>query len=271
MGISFATVGLKALLLPNKFLDGGITGVSLLTNIITNFNISILIILLNFPFVVLGYKQISKIFAIKSLISITLLSLAVHFIEIPLLTHDKLLIAIFGGLFLGAGIGFSIRGGAVIDGTEIIAIYLSKKIRISIGTVILFFNVVLFLIAALLINLEVALYSILTYISASKTADYIIHGIDEYIALTIVSPKNEQIRVAITEQMGYGATLYKGKRGYKTNEHKNDEIEIIHTVVTRLELNKIHNVINEIDENAFIIEYSINDAKGGIIKKKKLN
>ncbi len=268
LGITTASIGLKAFLLPNGFLDGGVTGVSLLTNRLTELDLSLLILIINLPFVALGFRHISKIFALKSLITIIGLAVAVHFVEIEPITSDKLLIAVFGGLFLGAGIGFAVRGGTVIDGTEILAIYISKKIRTTIGTVILMFNVVLFLIAALLVNVEVALYSILTYITASKTADYIIHGIEEYIGFTIISEKNEQIRKAITEEMGYGATVYLGKRGFRKNADADPSIEILHTVVTRLEINRLHAIIDKIDETAFIIEYPINDAKGGIIKKK---
>ncbi len=268
MGIASASIGLKALLLPNHFLDGGVTGLSLLINSLTGFDISILILLINLPFLLLGYKQISKIFAVKSLLTISLLAISVHFIELPTITEDKVLIAFFGGLFLGAGIGFSVRGGTVIDGTEILAIYLGKKIRVTLGTVILIFNVILFIVAAWLINLEVALYSILTYVTASKAADYIIHGIEQYIGITIISEKSEEIRAAITSQMGYGATIYQGKRGFRKETKTEAGIDIIHTVITRLELNRIHAVIDSIDEHAFIIEYNIHDAKGGVIKKR---
>ncbi len=270
-GITSASIGLKAFLLPNLFLDGGVTGVSLLINRLGGINISLLIMLINLPFILLAYKQISKYFALKSFITIMGLAIVVHFVNLPIVTHDKLLIAIFGGLFLGLGIGFSVRGGTVIDGTEVLAIYLSKKFRTTIGTVILIFNIILFSIAAILIDLEVAMYSILTYITASKAADYIIHGIEEYIGITIVSEKSDAIRKAITEEMGYGATIYRGKRGYQKAKRENNDIDIIHTVITRLEVNKLHSVIHDIDEKAFIIEYTINDARGGIIRKKKLH
>jgi uncharacterized membrane-anchored protein YitT (DUF2179 family) len=269
IGIASASIGLKAFLLPNQFFDGGVTGVSLLINQLTGFNISFAILLINIPFLLLGIKHISKPFAIRSFITILALAVAVHFIHWQPLTDDKLLIAVFGGLFLGAGIGFSVRGGTVIDGTEILAIYLSKKFRTTIGTIILMFNIILFIVAALLTNIEIALYSILTYITASRAADYIIHGIEEYIGFSIISDKSEEIRKAITEETGYGATIYKGKSGYRKNGMPEKNIDIIHTVITRLEINKLHRVIERIDSTAFIIEYPINDAKGGIIKKKK--
>ncbi len=270
-GIISASIGLKAFLLPNQFLDGGVTGVSLLINNLTGFDISVLIILINLPFIFLGYKVVSKRFAIKSFFTIIALAVVVHYLELPTVTEDKLLIAFFGGLFLGAGIGFSVRGGTVIDGTEVLAIFLSKKFRTTIGAIILIFNVILFVIVALLINIEVALYSILAYVTASKAADYIIHGIEEYIGLTIISEKSEEIRHALTTQLGYGVTIYNGKRGFSSKYEAGADINIIHTVVTRLELNRLHSVVDSIDLSAFIIEYPINDAKGGVINKKKIH
>lgn len=271
LGIVCASIGLKEFLLPNLFLDGGVTGVSLLLNRLTGLDLSILLIIINLPFLILAYTHISKKMAIKSIFTVAGLAIAVHFINLTALTDDKLLIAFFGGLFLGAGIGFSIRSGTVIDGTEVLAIYLSKKFRTTIGTIILIFNITLFIVAAILVNFEIALYSILTYISASKTADYIIHGIEEYIGFSIISVKSEEIRKAITEELGYGATIYTGKRGYGKRENSNNELDIIHTVITRLEINKLHKVIEDIDDKAFIIEYPINDTKGGMIKKRQIH
>lgn len=268
IGIALASVGLKGFLLPNHFLDGGVTGVSLLINHVTGWNIAWLVVIINAPFIYLGYRQLSGILAFKSVLSILVFAVMLYLIEVPSLTEDKLLIAIFGGIFLGAGIGFTVRGGAVIDGTEILAIYLGKKFRITIGTVILTFNVILFMVAAMVINIEVALYSILTYLVASRTTDYIIHGIEEYVGVTVVSPKSEEIREAITETMGYGVTIYQGKRGYKKMPHLSSEIDIIHTIVTRLDLRQLHNLVESIDPQAFMVEYNVNDTKGGVIKKK---
>ena len=179
LGVISATIGLKAFLLSNNFLDGGAMGVSLLINILTDFDLSLLILMINLPFIIIGYRQISWQFAIRSTISIILLSVLVHFVELPSITSDKLLIAIFGGVFLGAGIGFSIRGGSVIDGTEVMAIYMSRRGGITVGNFIAIFNVALFIIAAFLINVETAMYSMLTYVAASKSVDFIINGIEE--------------------------------------------------------------------------------------------
>ena len=264
-GIASAVLGLKGFLLPNKFIDGGVTGISLLLTEYLNIPLSLLIFICNVPFIILGFSQISKIFALKTFIGITGLALCVELINFPILTNDKLLISVFGGFFLGAGIGLSIRGGSVIDGTEILALTLSKKTSRTIGDIILIINIVIFSVAAFLLGVEAALYSILTYLSASKTADFIIHGIEEYTGVTIISEKSVDIKNAIINKLGRGVTIYKGKTGMD-----NRDIDILYTVVTRLETNKLKNEIDKIDSKAFVIEDAVNDTKGGMIKKKRL-
>jgi uncharacterized membrane-anchored protein YitT (DUF2179 family) len=265
-GILSAVLGLKGFLLPNKFIDGGVTGISLLLSEFTNVPLSLLIFICNLPFIYLGFSQISKIFALKTFMGITGLAICLALIQFPILTKDKLLISVFGGFFLGAGIGLSIRGGSVIDGTEILALTLSRKTSRTIGDIILIINIVIFGFAALLLGIESALYSILTYLAASKTADFIIHGIEEYTGITIISDKSEEIRLAIINQLGRGVTIYKGKTGMDRRD-----IDILYTVVTRLETNKLKNEIDKIDANAFVIEDAVNDTKGGMIKKKPLH
>lgn len=268
LGIASATFGLKGFLLPNGFLDGGAMGISLLLNILTGFELSVWIVAINLPFILAGYKQISKDFAIKTLFAILVLAIVVHFVELQTLTSDKLLISIFGGFFLGAGIGLAIRGGCVIDGTEVLAIYVSKKSSLTVGDVIAIFNVILFLAAAFLINVETALYSMLTYFSASKTVDFIITGIEEYIGVTIVSEKSEEIRQSIINNLGRAVTVYKGEGGFgKTGEVIADR-NILFSVVTRLEVQKLILEIQKIDREAFVVQHQIYDTKGGMIKKR---
>ena len=270
IGITLAGFGLKGFLLPNLFIDGGAMGISLLISETTTVPLSILIILVNFPFIILGYSQVGKQFAFKSVLAIIGLALIVHFIPYPLITSDKLLIAVFGGFFLGAGIGMSIRGGAVIDGTEVLAIYLSKKTGVTIGDIILIFNILIFSFAAYILSIEVALYAILTYMAASKTVDYVIEGVEEYTGLTIISDKSEQIRTMITEKLGRGVTIYEGKGGFGKEKKSLKKIDIIYTVVTRLEIARLQTEIRKIDPETFIIMNSIKDTKGGMIKKRPL-
>ena len=265
LGVISATIGLKAFLLSNNFLDGGAMGVSLLINILTDFDLSLLILVINLPFIIIGYRQISWQFAIRSTISIILLSVLVHFVELPSITSDKLLIAIFGGVFLGAGIGFSIRGGSVIDGTEVMAIYMSRRGGITVGNFIAIFNVALFIIAAFLINVETAMYSMLTYVAASKSVDFIINGIEEYIGVTIVSPQNADIRHMITDQLHRGVTVYRAAGGYQSAHDENRKV--LFCVVTRLEVTKLLSEIEKIDPTAFVVQHSIREIKGGVLKK----
>lgn len=267
IGIISASFGLKGFLLPNSFIDGGVMGISLLISETTNTPLSILIVVINLPFLILGFSQIGKQFVIKSIIAIIGLALIIHFIPFILITSDKLLIAVFGGFFLGAGIGMAIRGGAVLDGTEVLAIYLSKKTGLTIGDVILIFNILIFLFASYILSIEIALYAMLTYMAASKTIDFIIEGVEEYTGVTIISDDSEEIRLMITEKLKRGVTIYLGKSGFRKIENELLEFDIIYTVITRLEIARLQREIEKIDPNAFIIMNSIKDTKGGMIRK----
>ncbi len=268
LGIFSAGFGLKGFLIPNNFIDGGAMGISLLIHQKTNISLSLLIILINLPFLLMGWHNIGKAFSIKSILAISLLAVVVAFVPYPTITNDKLLIAIFGGFFLGAGIGLSIRGGAVIDGIEIMAIFLNRKRKsLSVGDFILIFNLVIFLAASYLLSIEVALYSILIYLSASKTIDFILEGVEEFTGVTIVSPHNIEIAEMIKHTMGRGLTIYSGKRGYGKSGDSLHSTEIIFTVISRLEVNKLTTEVEKIDPNAFIVTQSLKDTRGGMVKK----
>lgn len=270
IGVLSATIGLKSFILPNHFIDGGAMGISLLISFVSPFTLPVLVIIVNLPFIFLASKQIGKSFAIKTVFAISLLALMLTFINTPNITHDKLLVAIFGGVFLGAGIGFSIRGGAVIDGTEVLAIYISRKLSTTIGDIIFIINILIFSVAAYLLTIEVAMYSILTYLSASKAIDFIVEGIEEYNGVTIISAKHEDIRLMIIEILGRGVTVYKGSGGYGKTGINTRELDILYTVITRLEISKLQTEIEKIDPHAFVVMHSVKDTKGGMIKKKPL-
>ena len=269
IGIFSASFGFKGFLLTNHFIDGGVTGISLLITAISSVPLSILIVCINLPFILLGYKIMGKHFAIKTSLAITGLALCLATVNFPNVTNDSILVAIFGGFFLGAGIGLTVRGGAVIDGTEILAIYLSRKLGTTIGDIIISVNVIIFLVAAYLLGVENALYSMVTYFVASKTLDFIIEGIEEYIGVTIVAAESEKIRQMIIYKLGRGVTIYKGKRGFG-KEHDTRDVEIIYTVITRLELNKLKSEIEKIEPSAFVVMNSVKDTKGGMMKKRPL-
>ena len=269
-GVLSANFGLSGFLLPNRFIDGGVTGISLISAELSGFSFSILLVAINIPFMIMAFSTISRQFAIRSMVAIVLLAISVHLIEFPVITDDKLLISVFGGFFLGMGIGLSIRGGAVIDGTEVLAVFLNRKTSLTIGDVILIFNILIFMVAAIVFSIEIALYAILTYLSASKTVDFIVSGIEEYMGVTIISDKSEEIRLAIIEKVGRGCTIYNGKKGYAKRGQPLKHTEIVYTLVTKLELSKLQNEIDKIDKDAFIIMHSVKDAKGGMIKKRPL-
>ena len=269
LGIFSASFGFKGFLLTNHFIDGGATGISLLISILTKVPLYLLIIGVNLPFIILGYNVMGKAFAIKTALAIAGLVLCLATVSFPNVTNDNLLVAVFGGFFLGAGIGLAVRGGAVIEGTEVLAIYLSRKFGTTIGDIIVIINILIFSTAAYFLGIEVAMYSMITYLAASKTLDFIVEGIDEYIGVTIISPKSNEIRQMIVEVMGRGVTVYSGKRGFgKRGETK--EVDIIYTVITRLELNKLNTEIQKIEPDAFVVMNSVKDTKGGMIKKRAL-
>jgi uncharacterized membrane-anchored protein YitT (DUF2179 family) len=240
-----------------------------LISALTEMPLYLLIICINIPFVIMAYKTLGKQFAIKTLLAITALALVLANVEFRNITDDDLLVAVFGGFFIGAGIGFTVRGGAVIDGTEVLAIYLSKKLSTTIGDIIIVINAVIFFTAAYLLTVEIALYSMITYLAASKTLDFIIEGIEEYVGVTIVSSHNEEIRQMIIQNLGRGVTVYMGKLGHGKRGQTRD-VEIIYTVITRLELSKLNTEIEKIDPTAFVVMSNVKDTRGGMIKKRPL-
>lgn len=269
IGIFSAAFGLKGFLLTNRFIDGGATGISLLVSNTTGIPLALLIILVNAPFVLLAFRILGRMFALKTMLAIAGLSVCLALVSFPDVTKDNLLVAVFGGFFLGAGIGLAVRGGAVIDGTEVLAIYLSRKLGVTMGDVIVMINVVIFSAAAWLLNIEIAMFSMITYLSASKTLDFIVEGIDEYIGVTIVSSHSEEIRLMITQFLDRGITVYKGNKGYGRRGEVRD-IDIIYCVITRLEINRLNTEIEKIDPNAFVVMSGIRDLKGGLIKRRLL-
>lgn len=272
LGIFSAAMGLKGFLLSSRFIDGGVTGVSMLLSDILGFPLAILIFVINIPFVIIGYRQIGKMFALKSALAIFGLSLCLAFVSFPDVTPDKLLTAVFGGFFIGAGIGLAIRGGAVLDGTEIAALLVSRQSHLlRVGDVILIFNIFIFLCAAAFLGVESALYSILTYIAASKTIDFILHGIEEYTAITIISLKSDEIKTVITGRLHRGVTVYRGSGGLGSHGETSGERDILYCVVTRLEIGSIKTVIKEIDPTAFVTTHSLSEVDGGLIKKPALH
>ena len=265
-------MGLKGFLLSSRFIDGGVTGISMLLSDVVGLPLSVWLLIVNLPFIALGYFQIGKKFAVKSALAIAGLSVCLAVVKYPDVTPDKLLTAVFGGFFIGAGIGLAIRGGAVLDGTEIAALLVSRKSHLlKVGDVILILNIFIFLTAAFFLGVESALYSILVYAAASKTIDFLLHGIEEYTALTIVSLKNEEIKEAIINRLHRGVTVYIGHGGKGSRGVSDAAQQILYCVVTRLEIGNIKDVVREIDPTAFITTHSLSDVEGGLIKRAALH
>lgn len=270
-GVFSAALGLKGFLLPNGFIDGGVTGIALMVSQLTGVSLSLLILLINIPFILLGYYHLGRKFALKTLLTISALAGALLVVSFPPLTQDKLLIAVFGGFFLGAGVGLAMRGGGVLDGTEILAVYLSRKLPASIGDIVLIINIVIFGVAAWLLSIETALYSILAYLAAAKTVDFILVGIEEYIGLTVISFHSTEIRQLITDKMHRGATVYECTQGYGSHGHQRVKVEAVFTIITRLEVMELTDEIHKIDPQAFVFMQSISDMRGGLAKKRALH
>ena len=269
VGSGMAVLAMKGFMMPNRFLDGGVTGISLLLHELTHINISILVIAFNLPFIYLGYKRIGKTFAVQTTIAVFLLAIGLLFLDIPPITTDKLLIAIFGGILIGTGVGLVIRSGGVIDGAEVIAVFTKRRTGFSNSEIIMLFNTFIFAGAAFHFGLETAMYSLITYFAATRATDYIVDGIEQYTAVNIISSQHDQVKDYLVNGLGKGITVYKGERGYLPGSFdiKTDS-EIIVAIVTRLETNQIENAIMEIDPKAFVYIQSIKEATGGILKAK---
>jgi uncharacterized membrane-anchored protein YitT (DUF2179 family) len=267
LGVFSAGMGLHGFLWSSRFIDGGVTGISMLLSKGFGISLSLLITVINLPFIALGYRHLGRAFALRSTLAIIGLSVVLATVHYPDVTPDRFLTAVFGGFFIGAGIGLAMRGGAVLDGTEIAALLISKKSSLfRVGDVILGLNIVIFLTAAFVLGVDEALYSIMTYVAASKTLDFLLHGIEEYTAVNIISGRSDAIRQAIINQLNRGVTIYKGKGG-KTGLDQ----DILFCVVTRLEIGKVKAIARDIDESAFVVVFPLADVQGGVLKKTALH
>jgi uncharacterized membrane-anchored protein YitT (DUF2179 family)/predicted metal-dependent HD superfamily phosphohydrolase len=270
IGVLSAGFGLKGFLVPNHFFDGGATGISLLIHELFHANLAYVIITLNLPFIIVGYFSVGKQFAYKTVFAIILLGIFLLLIPYPVITSDKLLISIFGGVFLGLGVGLVMRAGGALDGIEVVALYTLRKTNFTITEVILGLNIIIFSIAAIKFGVESALYSVLTYYSASRMINYVVEGWHAYIGVTIVSGESDMIRDNLVNDMGRAITVYKGERGFLPGKfHERLECDIIFTVVTRMEFRKLKNIVYESDSQAFIFVSTIREAAGGIIKPRR--
>lgn len=268
IGVFCAAVALQVFMLPNKFLDGGVTGIAIIVNLQYGIDLNLLLVLINIPFLWLGWKKIGKTFAIQSTFSVFLLVIVLEFLKVPAITSDLVLSAVFGGMLMGLGIGLIIRGGGLIDGFEVITEFVQKNSPLSASEITIFLNSLIMLFAAIFFGIEPAMYSILTYFTAIKMTDYVVEGFEEYTALTIISREDEKVKELIVKEFRKAISVYKGERGYLPETfHIKHPCDIIMTVVTRLEVHRIKEAIQQIDPKAFFYVQTIKEVKGGVIKR----
>lgn len=267
LGALLVAVGLEIFLVPNNIIDGGIIGISILTSYLTNVNLGLLLVLFNLPFLILGYKQIGKTFAITTLAGDIILGLGVAlFHPVPVLTDDLLLASVFGGLCLGVGVGLVIRHGGSLDGTEILAILFNKGTPFSVGEIVMFMNVFILGSAGFVFGWDRAMYSLIAYFIAFKTIDITIEGLDQSKSVWIISDQYQEIGEAINARLGRGVTYLNGEGAYTR-----DDKRVIFTVITRLEEAKVKNIVEENDDSAFLAVGNIHDVKGGRFKKRAIH
>jgi len=267
LGSVLAACGLEFFLIPNNIIDGGIVGISIISSHLSKIPLGVFTFLLNVPFLIFGYKQIGKSFVISSLFSITSFSFWVSvFRPIPGLTDDMLLATAFGGVILGIGVGIIIRYGGSLDGTEMVAIILSKQTIFSVGQIVMFFNVFILSSAGFVFGWDRAMYSLIAYFVAFKVIDITIEGLDETKAAIIISEKGNEIAQAIDARLGRGVTFLEGKGGFTKTQKP-----ILYSVITRLEVSKLKGIINDFDENAFVTITDVSDIMGGKHKKKAIH
>ena len=262
-GATICAAGIEGFLIPNGFVDGGVTGISMLLSQVTGFSLAFFLVLVNLPFLLIAKKQIGLAFAIKSAFAIAIMALLVEFLPFPSVTQDKLLGSMFGGVFIGAGVGLAMRSGSVLDGTEMLAVVLSRRSFATVGEIILAMNVIIFAIAAIRLGVEPAMYSVLTYFTASKTIDFLLHGVEANVGVLIVSQKNEAIKRSIIKELRRGVTTFRAQGGYSETDQ-----DVVFTVITRMEITKLEGLVKSEDESAFMVSLPILDTAGGVVKRQ---
>lgn len=263
--------GVTIFLFPVKLYDSGISGLSMLLDQVTppTLTLSVFLILLNFPIFLFGLKKQGLPFTVYSLFTVGIYSLVsflitnvlpidVNFVS-PLAGSDLLLCAVFGGVISGIGSGLSIRFGGAIDGLDVLSVIFAKKIGISIGTFVMIFNTLLYIVCGVVINSWILpLYSIVTYFVGSKTIDFIVEGLDRSMCAMVVTNRAEEISAALSKAFQSGGTIVKATGGYSK-----DEKQIIYYIVNQFQINRLKQIVTDIDDHAFISLQNVAD----IVKK----
>ncbi|WNC15795.1 YitT family protein [Brevibacillus brevis] len=267
IGASLVSVGLEIFLVPNQIIDGGIVGISIILSHLTRWTLGIFLFLLNLPFLIVGYRQIGKTFAISTLFGVTIMSIGTTLLHpVPGLTDDPLLAAVFGGIILGVGVGLVLRYGGSLDGTEIVAVLLNKKTPFSVGEIVMFFNLFILGSAGFVFGWDRAMYSLIAYYIAFKMIDLTIEGFQESKSVWIISDNHKEVGDAIVARLGRGVTYLRGEGGYTGDEKK-----VVFCIITRLEEAKLKLIVEDIDPSAFLAVGNIHDVRGGQFKKKAIH
>jgi len=269
LGVIIAGFALKAFLVPNCFLDGGITGISLMIREHYNIHLGYVIVVLNLPFIVLCKYLVDYRYAVKTLVCILLLGACLLWFPYRIITSDSILVPVFGGFFLGAGMGVLMRAGCAVDGIEVLASFIRNRTSFTISEIILVVNAGIFLTVSSFFGNDKALYAMLTYFTASKTMDYVVEGLEAYTGVTIISGKSNEIKNRLMEEMKVGITVFKGERGFLPSQYElYPECDIIFAVITRLELRQLKNIVIRIDPDAFVSAHIIREVTGGVIRRR---
>lgn len=267
IGVVLDAIALDVFLVPNRIIDGGVTGISIMLSHLSGWALGIFLIIINFPFFIIGYKQMGKTFTISSIVGVTLLALLTSlFHGIPRFTDDLLLAAVFGGIIMGIGVGLIIRNGGSSDGTEILAVLFSEKTPFSVGEIVLFINIFILGSAGFVFGWNNAMYSLIAYFIAFKMIDIVTEGLESSKAVWIISDLHQEIADALNDRLGRGVTFLNGEGAYTGND-KN----VIFTVISRLEEAKVKNIVDSIDRRAFLAISDIHDVKGGRFKKRSIH
>lgn len=267
MGAIFMAAGLEIFLVPNHVIDGGITGISIMLSYLTGLELGIFLFLLNLPFVYLGFKQMGRTFAISAIYGIIVLSVfTTLFHPVPAFTDDILLATVFGGIILGVGVGLVLRNGGALDGTEVLAILINKRVPFSVGEIIMFINIFILGAAGFVFSWDRAMYSVLAYVIATKAIDTVVAGLDESKSVWIISDEAEKLGDAINARLGRGVTYLKGEGAY-TGDNK----KVIFSIITRLEESKLKSIVDDIDPTAFLAIADMSEVRGGRFKKRDIH
>ena len=265
LGSAIAAFSLEGFLVPNRIIDGGIVGISIMCNTLTSLPLGLFILCLNLPFILIAFKKFGKMFVASTFYAVLMLAIFVTFFHGTQVTNDLTLASIFGGVILGFGVGLVLRNGGSLDGTEIVSIRLAKKIGFSVGEIIMFFNVFIFLCAGFLYGWRQAMYSILTYFIAYKVIDIVIEGLNESKSVMIITDFSEQIGQSIIDNMDVSVTYIDAEGGYSGAKKR-----IVFCIISRLEVIKLKNLAKDIDPTAFIAIENVHEVEGVRVKKKKI-